>query len=118
MLKTLSHVLLSGIFISGGAAAFLQPGGRVDKVAGAGIPAAQQAVELNGLVMVVAGLMMALGIFPRLAALVLLGCLVPTTVVGHAFWAEEPGASRQMQQTQFLKNLGLMGGLLMVLVNG
>lgn len=118
MLKTLSHVLLSGIFISGGATAFLQPGYRVDKVSNAGIPAAKQAVELNGAAMMVAGVMLALGIAPRLAALVLLGCIVPTTVVGHAFWAEEPGASRQMQQTQFLKNLGLMGGLLMVILKG
>jgi putative oxidoreductase len=118
MLKTVSHILLSGIFIAGGAHAFLQPGGRADKVAKAGIPASKQAVELNGAIMVVAGVMLALGIAPRLAALALLGSLVPTTVVGHAFWAEETAAGRQAQQTQFLKNLGLLGGLLMVLKEG
>lgn len=118
MLKTLSHVLLSAIFISGGANAFLQPGGRPDKVAKAGIPAPKQAVELNGAVMVVAGVMLALGIAPRLAALVLLGSMVPTTLVGHSFWAEESSASRLAQQTQFLKNLGLIGGLLLVILEG
>ena len=118
MLKTLSHLLLSGIFISGGAKAFLQPGGRANKVANAGIPAPQQAVELNGAIMVVAGGMLALGILPRLAALVLLGSMVPTTLVGHSFWAEESSASRQAQQTQFMKNLGIVGGLLMVLLEG
>ena len=68
--------------------------------------------------MVVAGVMLALGILPRLAALILLGSMVPTTIVGHSFWAEESSASRQAQQTQFLKNLGLIGGLLMVLLKG
>jgi len=34
--------------------------------------------------------------------------------VGHAFWKEEPGTEREKQLLQFLKNLGLIGGLLMV----
>jgi putative oxidoreductase len=118
MLKTISHVLLSSIFISGGASAFLQPEGRVQKVEGAGIPQPKQAVTLNGAIMVFGGTLLALGILPRLAALTLLGSLVPTTLVGHAFWTEENTAGRRAQQTQFFKNLGLMGGLLMVILEG
>jgi hypothetical protein len=34
---------------------------------------------------------------------------------GHAFWKEEPGPEYEKQLLQFLKNLGLIGGLLMVL---
>jgi uncharacterized membrane protein YphA (DoxX/SURF4 family) len=49
----------------------------------------------------------------RLAALVLIGSIIPTTLGGHRFWeAEEPGM-RELQQTQFLKNLGLLGGLIL-----
>lgn len=118
MLKTLSHLLLSGIFISGGAAQLLQPGGRVQKVGNAGIPQPAQAVTLNGATMVFGGTLLALGILPRLAATMLLASLLPTTFVGHSFWAEENAAGRQAQQTQFFKNLGLMGGLLMVILEG
>ena len=116
MFRALGQMLLSGIFISGGASAFLQPGGRVDTVASAGLPNPKTAVELNGAAMVVGGTMLALDIAPKLAAAALIGSLVPTTVVGHAFWKAGDAAARKAQQTQFLKNLGLIGGLLLVLV--
>src|SRR5437588_958548 len=115
MVRSLGHMCLAGIFVSGGAQAFLNPDGRVNKVAAAGIPEPQQAVELNGAAMVIGGTLLGLDIAPKLAALVLLGTIVPTTVVGHAFWKEESDMGRRNQQTQFLKNLGLLGGLLLVL---
>ena len=109
MIRSLSHMLLSGIFIAGGADAFLKPGPRVNKVEASGIPEPEKAVAFNGAVMVIAGLALALGIAPKLAATVLLGSLVPTTVVGHAFWKEETVAGRKNQLTQFFKNLACHG---------
>jgi putative oxidoreductase len=115
MLRTVTRLLLSGIYIINGWGAFSEPGGRHKLVAAAGIPQPEQAVVLNAAVMVFAGFLLALGIAPRLAAALLLGSMIPTTLVGHPFWKEEPGPQRQNQQTQFLKNLSLIGGLLMVL---
>ena len=115
MFRLLSQLLLAGIFIKGGADAFLEPGGRPDKVAEAGLPNPRVAVELNGAAMVVGGAMLALNIAPRLAAAALIGSLVPTTIVGHAFWKEEQEGARNAQFLQFLKNLGLIGGLLLLL---
>lgn len=115
MFRLLSQLLLAGIFIKGGADAFLEPGGRPDKVAEAGLPNPRVAVELNGAAMVVGGAMLALDIAPRLAAAALIGSLVPTTIVGHAFWKEEQEVTRNAQLLQFLKNLGLIGGLLLLL---
>jgi putative oxidoreductase len=116
MLKQLGQILLAGIFIKGGADAFLQPGGRVDTVASAGLPNPKTAVELNGAAMVVGGTMLALDIAPRLAAAGLIGSLVPTTVIGHAFWKAEDEAARKAHLTHFLKNLGLLGGLLLIVI--
>ena len=115
MLRTLGHLLLSGIFISGGWAAFSKPGGRPQLVATAGIPEPEMAVELNGAIMMIGGTLLGLGIAPKVAATVLIGSLIPTTIVGHTFWKEETGPGRQNHLTQFLKNLGLIGGLLLVL---
>lgn len=112
---SLAHMLLSGIFIGGGADAFLKPGYRVNKVENTGIPEPEQAVVLNGAAMMIGGTALALNIAPKAAAALLLGTLIPTTIVGHAFWKETDANARKMQQTQFLKNLGLMGGLLLVL---
>lgn len=106
LIRTLGKLFLSCIFITSGAQLFLTPGNRVKAVAKAGIPEPEQAVELNGAAMVVGGTLLAVDIAPRLAA---------TTLVGHAFWKEETEAGRKTQRTQFMKNLGLIGGLLLVL---
>ncbi len=115
MIRSAGHILLSSIFIARGADSFLKPGGRVATVANAGIPAPEQAVVLNGAAMVAGGTLLALGFTPKLAAIILLGALIPTTWVGHAFWKEEDQAKFQSQLTQFYKNAGLIGGLLLVL---
>lgn len=115
MIKTLAHLLLSGMFITGGSSAFLEPGGRVQKVENAGIPAPRQATLLNGAVMAVAGTTLALGIFPKLSALALLGTLIPTTFVGHPYWKEASPQNRAQQQIHFFKNVAMLGGLLAVL---
>jgi putative oxidoreductase len=72
----------------------------------------EDAVRLNGAVQMVAGLLLSLGWFPRLAALVLAGTLVPTTAAGHRFWEAEDDAGRAQQRIHFLKNLSMFGGLL------
>ncbi|MEO7022443.1 MAG: DoxX family protein [Ktedonobacteraceae bacterium] len=116
MLRLLGQQLLSAIFMKGGADAFMQPGGRTRVVAASGLSNPETAVELNGVAMVVGGAMLALDIAPKLAAALLIGSMAPTTVVGHAFWKEQNETVRRAQLTQFLKNLGLMGGLLVLLV--
>ena len=72
----------------------------------------EDAVRLNGAVQMVAGLLLALGRFPRLSALALAGTLVPTTAAGHRFWEAEEEADRAQQRIHFLKNLSMLGGLL------
>lgn len=116
LIKSLGHTLLAGIFITGGYSAFSEPGGRVTKVDQAGIPAARQAVILNGAAMVVGGTALAVGFLPKLAALLLIGTLVPTTLVGHPFWQETTPQGRANHQIHFMKNLATIGGLLVVLL--
>jgi uncharacterized membrane protein YphA (DoxX/SURF4 family) len=72
----------------------------------------EDAVRLNGAVQMVAGLLLALGRFPRLSALALAATLVPTTAAGHRFWEAEEEADQAQQRIQFLKNLSMFGGLL------
>jgi putative oxidoreductase len=115
MLKSLGRICLSGIFIIAGAEAFKAPGPRTGKVEGAGIPQPEVAVKVNGATMVIGGILLALGIVPKAAAGALIGTMIPTTLVGHAFWKEEKPQAQSMQRVQFLKNLGLVGGLLWVI---
>lgn len=115
MFKTLARLLLAAMFISGGADTFIKPDGRASKVAAAGIPQPRQATILNGALMVVAGVMLALDIAPKLAATLLAGLLIPTTFVGHPFWSVDDPKDRANQQVHFLKNISMLGGLLTVL---
>jgi putative oxidoreductase len=72
----------------------------------------EQAVRINGAVQLVAGSLLALGRFPRLSALAIAATLVPTTLAGHRFWEAPPDEDRAQQQIHFLKNLSMLGGLL------
>lgn len=68
-------------------------------------------VRMNAGVQVAAALTLATGRAPRLSAVVLAGSLVPTTLAGHAFWQYD-GAEKKQQRLQFVKNVSLLGGLL------
>ncbi len=119
--------MLSAIFVSGGVAQLTDPEGHAPVArdvteplldaadeADVEVPDADttQLVQLNGLVQVVGGLLLAAGKLPRLAALLLAGSIVPTTLAAHRFWEEDDLATRQDQQVHFLKNVSLLGGLL------
>lgn len=125
--SVVARPLLAGMFVYGGLDAFRNPAGKVPRaekvapdIAGlVGIDAdTEQLVQFNGAVQVGAGITLALGFFPRVSALLLAGSLVPTTLAGHRFWEEEDDAAKAQQTIQFLKNAGLMGGLLLVLQHG
>ena len=115
LLRRLSRLLLSGIFVVAGAEAFQNPGQRVARAADLGVPYPELATKANAATMVLAGSALALGVRARLAAATLAASLVPTTVAGHPYWKEDDPKARAMQRTQFLKNVGLLGGLLAVL---
>ena len=74
-------------------------------------------IRANGAAMVGAGAMLATGRFPRLAALVLAGTLVPTTVAGHRFWEEADPVQKRNQRLHLLKNVSLLGGTLLAVVD-
>ena len=125
-LRTAARVMLSAIFISSGTKILLNPdskaetAGRVTDRVGPllekidpRLPTdTRTLVRLKAGSDVVAGLLLATGHLTRPAAAVLAANLIPTTLAGHSFWSL-PKEERPAQQIQFLKNLGLLGGLLL-----
>jgi putative oxidoreductase len=51
------------------------------------------------------------------AAVLMILFTVVATLIAHRFWEFE-GAARQTQQSQFFKNLAIVGGYLVLLVSG
>jgi putative oxidoreductase len=115
--------LLASIFIVGGVDAMLDPEGKVKAAEQVTRPLAEHIsalpddtallVRINGGVQVAAAVLLYLGKFRRLAALTLIGSIIPTTYVGHQFWVELDEEKRAEQRIHFLKNLGLLGGLML-----
>ena len=101
------------IFVLSGYEVATNPGRRVEAVeAKLPIPNVELAVRAQGAGMLTLGTALALGIKPRLAALGLAGILIPTTYVGHQYWAETDEMRRANQKVHFRKNVSLFGGLL------
>jgi putative oxidoreductase len=131
LVRRIARPLLASPFVVLGVQALREPGGRVEiarplvekvtEVADKQLPVqvprdVEQWVRVNAGVMVGAGALFGLGRLPRLSALLLTSTMVPTTVAGHRFW-EHDGANRQQQLIHFLKNVGLVGGLLIAAVD-
>ncbi|WP_405091752.1 DoxX family protein [Micromonospora sp. NBC_01392] len=125
--RSLARVMLSGIFVVSGArnlrnAERLAPAAKpvTDRVAPLiqslhpRIPTdTETLIRANAATQLVGGLMLATGRFTRPAALVLAGTLLPATAAGHPFWNNDDPTERNNNQVHFLKNLGLLGGLLL-----
>ncbi len=110
----IGRVSLSAVFISAGVDMMRKPERSTRRAAEAlGLPDEPMIGRLHGATMVTAGSALALGIAPSLSALTLALTLVPTTYVGHPYWKEPDPELRRGQRNQFLKNLGLFGGLLL-----
>ena len=78
-----------------------------------GIPAAELLLAATIGIEVIGGLMLIAGYHARLAAVAIALFLIPVTVVFHGFWSVD-AADFQNQLTQFLKNLAILGGMLLV----
>ena len=74
-------------------------------------------VRINAVVHIGAGAALATGHFPRLASTALAATLVPTTLAGHQFWNESDPALKANHRVHFLKNLSMLGGLLLAAVD-
>ena len=83
-----------------------------------GVPAPQ--VMLAGAIafLIAGSLSVILGYKARIGAALLLVFLVLATYYFHDFWTLSDPQAVQEQTIQFMKNLGLMGAMLLVIANG
>jgi putative oxidoreductase len=78
-----------------------------------GVPSARPLVLITGVQILVGGLMVLLGIWADLGALLLAAFLIPTAVLIHGFWRDTDQA-RQQEIVQFSKDMALAGASLML----
>lgn len=71
-------------------------------------------IRITCLESLVGGALVALGLWPDLGALLIIGFLVPVTLAMHRFWELEPGLPRKQKRDVFLTNASLAGGALLL----
>lgn len=116
--------LLAGRLLFGGVLAFMGLNHflQSDQLAGyaksQGVPAPRLSVLLSGLLLVLGGVSLILGAYPVLGGLAVLAFFVVATPTMHAFWAVDDPEQKQAEMTQFLKNVALAGGALVLFAIG
>ena len=111
----IGRVLFGLLFVFSGFMAHLGAGGREGReyARSLGAPAPDILVPLSGVSIIAGGLMVALGLWADLGALVLIATLAPITYYMHPFWKFE-GMDRVTQQAMFFKNFAMIGGFIVI----
>jgi putative oxidoreductase len=109
----LGRVLLSAIFILSGLGKLPHFQAVAGMMAAKGIPLASVALVVTLFIEIGGGLLVLTGYKAKFAALVIALWLIPVTLVFHHFWGI-PADQQQDQMVNFLKNMAIMGGLLVL----
>jgi putative oxidoreductase len=80
-----------------------------------GAPMAEFSVPFTGVMMLVGGVLIILGVWADLGALLLVLFLPAAGYLGHAYWREQDPMMRAAQKAQFWKNIALAGAALFFL---
>ncbi len=111
------RILLTALFLLSGFMKLTNWSGTAAYMASQGLPAASLLLAGAVFVEVVGGLCIVIGYQTRIAAVVQFLYLIPVTLVFHRFWSAPP-AQQMGFVVHFWKNIGIMGGLLLLAANG
>jgi putative oxidoreductase len=111
----IGRILFVALFLGSAFAHLTQTTAMAGYAAAKGVPQPRLAVLGSGVLMLVGALMILLGIWIDLGALLLVVFLVPTALLMHQFWKETDPQAKQVEMIQFQKDLALAGGALLIL---
>ncbi|HET6802667.1 MAG TPA: DoxX family protein [Casimicrobiaceae bacterium] len=111
------RVLLALMFIISGWGKITDFSGTAGYIASQELPMPQVLAVIAILIELGAGLAIAFGWKTRWAALVMVAFLIVITPIFHGFW-NEPADQAMMQQINFMKNLSILGGMLVLFAWG
>lgn len=113
----LARILLMILFVLSGWSKLTGFEGTVGYMTSLGAPAPMLAAAIAVIMELLVGILLILGFYTRPLALLFALFVLGTALIGHPYWnMVEPERSANM--TQFLKNLSIIGGLLLLAVSG
>jgi putative oxidoreductase len=111
-LVMIGRILFALIFIMAAPCHFSHEG--IQHAAELGVPFAAVLVPISGIVALAGGISVAAGYKARWGAWLLVGFLVPVTVMMHSFWKLQDPATIHLQQAMFAKNVSMLGAALLL----
>ena len=113
----IARILLALMFVLAGVGKLGGLEGTAGYIASKGLPLPMVLAVATGVLELVAGVLLIIGWQARWAALALAAFTLVASVIFHNFWAM-PAAQQMMQQLMFMKNMAVIGGLLLVFAFG
>ena len=104
-----ARIAMSVLFIPGGLRKLMDLAAFTASLHKQGVPLADVLAPIGACVEFFGGLAVLVGFQLRIATLLMIVFTIIASLIAHRFWEFE-GAARQMQQTNFFKNLAIIGG--------
>ncbi len=114
-LLLIGRIILGGFFIYSGINHFVGFGMMTQYAKMKGVPFPSVAQALTGLMLLFGGISIVLGIYPLVGILLLVAFLIPVTLMMHNFWSIKDPQLRMADKANFLKNMALVGAILMLI---
>jgi len=113
----LARILISVVFLLSGVTKLMTFNATAGMLGQKGIPLPTVATAIVILIEIVGAILIIIGWQTKIAAAIQFVYLIAATVMYHNFWAAPP-EMHDMQMGNFLKNLAIMGGLLILATRG
>ncbi len=110
-LALLARLLLAALFLPAGISKISGFAGTAGYIGSVGLPMPELGAAIAIAVEVLGGIALIIGLGTRWAALALAVFTLVASIFFHAYWAL-PAEQQMMQQLMFMKNIGVVGGLL------
>jgi len=109
------RILFSLLFLNSAVGHLTQTDAMAGYAESRGVRPARPAVLVSGVQILVGGLLVLLGIWIDLGAILLALFTFSAAVLMHGFWREKEPMARQTEMVQFLKDIALCGASLILL---
>ena len=112
VIELIGRLVFVTMFVRSGIRHFANRESMVAYARSSGGPAPELLVPLTGVMILAGGVLVAVGVWADLGALLIAAFLVPTAYYMHAFWKVEDPMMRSVQDAHFMKNMSLAGAAL------
>ena len=114
-LLLIGRIIFGGYFVYSGVNHFIGFGMMTQYAKMKGVPFPAVAQGMTGLMLLLGGLSIVLGIYHVVGIVLLVAFLIPVSLMMHNFWKLEDPQLRMADKINFMKNMALIGAILMLL---